>query len=281
MSKFEQTHHPETGEIGYFVPLDSGAIIETQEQKEARRQWAERERMKGIYRGLNWVACYHEPIRNITNDLTLIEAGAVIKLLPFLRFKKGGKLIENGKPLMQKDIQDILGRSKRSTITILDRLVSLGVIQKEPIGRSNIYSISVEFHTMGKVTDGVRFTKLFQVKAREITKDLDLNEVGFLYKILPYFHYQNYYLCANPDDDEETCVIQHLNRPQLAEAIGHDVDTVTTLVKKLQSKGIILTTGSRNTIRYLVHPDIMFRGEYENKYTVFVRRMFTEHLEKI
>ncbi|HHY2689986.1 TPA: hypothetical protein ACV5PF_003793 [Bacillus cereus] len=60
--------------------------------------------------------------------LTLTEAGAIIKLLPFLRFKSEGKLIKNGKPLKQMDIQRIFKRGKVATTKILTRLEELSVI---------------------------------------------------------------------------------------------------------------------------------------------------------
>lgn len=278
-NEIQRTHHPETGEIGTFIPDGSGVTYRTEEQREAARRHFERERMRLTYRGLNWVACYHEAILGIVRDLTLIEAGALIKLLPFLRFKSAGKLVTDGKPLKQSDIARVLGRGKTQTIEILNRLEALGVISCEKEGRSNVYYISVEFHTMGNVMEGASFTKLYQVKAREIAEELTLSEIGLLYKILPFFHYQTYYLCENPDEENPE-VIRHLNREQLAEKIGHDPQTVSDLVGKLRSKGVLMTTGSRNTTHYLVHPDVMFRKEYEDEYTRVVRRMFEEHRRK-
>ncbi len=275
----QRTYNPETGEIGTFIPDGSGVTYRTEEQRETARQHFERERMKLTYRGLNWVACYHEAILGIVRDLSLIEAGALIKLLPFLRFKSAGKLVADGKPLKQADIARILGRKKRQTIDILAQLEKLRVITCEKEGRSNVYYISVDFHSMGDVVEGASFTKLYQVKAREIAEELTLSEIGLLYKILPFFHYQTYYLCENPDEENPE-VIRHLNREQLAEKIGHDPQTVTELVGKLRSKGVLMTTGSRNTTHYLVHPDVMFRKEYEDEYTRVVRRMFEEHRRK-
>ncbi|MGG0793165.1 hypothetical protein ABE137_03935 [Brevibacillus laterosporus] len=276
---FDRTYHPETGELGTFIPDGSHVTIQTDAQREATRQHFERERMKLVYRGLNWVACYHEAILGIIRDLTLIEAGALIKLLPFLRFKSEGKLVQDGKPLKQTDIARVLGRGKTQTTEILRRLEELGVISCEKEGRSNVYYISVDFHSMGGVLTGASFTKLYQVKAREIAEELTLSEIGLLYKILPFFHYQTYYLCDNPDEENPE-VIRHLNREQLAEKIGHDPQTVSELVGKLRSKGVLMTTGSRNTTHYLVHPDVMFRKEYEDEYTRVVRRMFEEHRRK-
>lgn len=267
----------ETGEVGRFIPEGEGYEVTTQEQRDQRRKYYAQEKAKAQRLGMRWTACYHDAIRSITRDLTLTEAGALIRLLPFLRFKSDGMLIDNGKPLKQADIQRIICRGKRSTIDILTRLEALGVVTKEVSGRSNVYSISIEYHTFGNVRDGMKFTKLYQYHTNEITRDLDLNEIGLLYKILPYFHYRTFYLCANPDEPDEFA-IEHLTREQLAELIGHEPETVSRLVAKLSGKGVILSTKALNSVNYIVHPDVMYRQESEEpEYTEVVRKMFAQH----
>jgi len=269
--------NPETGEIGRFVPYGQGYEVTTPKQREARRKHVKRAQAVESRNGMRWVACYHDAIRDITQSMSLTEAGALIRLLPFLRFKGDGKLIENGKPLKQADIQRIIGRSKPVTIALLKRLEELSVITKETSGRSNVYAFNGDFHTYGIVNEGVKFTKLYQYHTNEITRDLDLNEIGLLYKILPYFHYQTFYLCANPDEDSEDN-IDHLTRERLAELIGHEPETVSRLISKLQSKGVILSTKAMNSVNYIVHPDVMYRQETEDaEYAGMVRRLFKQH----
>lgn len=74
----------------------------TQEYGLVNRKQAEgykRAQYRLLSRGKNWVASYHDPIRELITGLTLTKARAIIKLLPFLRFKSNGKLIRDGKPL--------------------------------------------------------------------------------------------------------------------------------------------------------------------------------------
>lgn len=227
-------------------------------------------------KGSHWVASYHEAIRDITHDLTLTQAGAIIKLLPYLRFKSAGKLINNGKPLKQTDIEAIFKRSRNKTAELLTELQRKGVITIVKEGRSNVFYIAAEFHTMGSVTDGVKFTKLYQAKLHEVVSGMELNDVGILYKILPYFHYTEYYLVANPDEEDVSKLV-HLDREQLAEVIGHDIATITKCVRKLRSKKAIMSTRSGYTTRYLVHPDLMFRQQVETEWTRSVRKMFDQH----
>lgn len=269
---------PDTGELHERTAiLADGDRITTAKQRRKYRVHIQRVKSIEARLGMRWVACYHDAIRNITKDLTLTEAGALIRLLPYLRFKGDGHLIENGNPLKQADIQRIVGRSKANTIALLRRLEDLGIITKEAQGRSNVYAFNGDFHTYGIVNDGVKFTKLYQYHTNEITRDLDLNEIGLLYKILPFFHYKTFYLCANPDEEDEN-LLEHLTRERLAELIGHEPETVSRLVSRLQSKGVILSTKALNSVNYIVHPDVMYRQETEDvEYAEFVRKLFAQH----
>jgi predicted transcriptional regulator len=276
--------NPETGEKCMMVPLELGYHVTTEAERKRNREYYEREAANERRKEMRWVACYHDPIRNITKDLSLTEAGTLIRLLPFLRFKSDGKLIADGKPLKQVDIRRIIGRNKANTLKILNRLEEIGVISKEKNGRANEYYISIEFHTYGQTKEGaVKFTKLYQYHMNELTKDLNLNEIGLLYKILPYFHYQKFYLCDNPDEDVEEGdgELEMLTREELADRIGHDVDTVTALVGRLQAKGVLLSTKSMNTVNYIVHPDVMYRQDTEDlEYMRVVRDLFAQHKKR-
>lgn len=260
------------------IDITTGEIAEgyTLRRPEQAAFYRNRQAYKDREKGSHWVTAYHEAIRDITQDLSLTQAGAIIKLLPYLRFKSEGKLINNGKALKQADIQRIFKRSRNRTAELLTELESLGVIMIVKEGRSNVFYIAAEFHTMGYVAEGVKFTKLYQVKLSEVVDGMELFEVGLLYKILPYFHFSEYYLCANPDEHNVDS-IDHLDREALATVIGHEPETVTRLISKLQSRKALLSTKSGRTVRYLVHPDLMFRQQIETEWTRSVRKMFNEH----
>src|SRR5690606_7780038 len=208
--------------------------IRHRNQDAAYSEIAEKERYKIATKDRHWVASYHDPIEEISKELTLTETGAIIKLLPYMRFKSEGKLIMNGKPLKQADIQRIFKRGKTATIDILKTLEDKGVISVLKEGRSNVYFISARFHEMGSVKDTERFTKLYQVRTREITDSLDLHEAGILYKILPYFHYSEYYLVDNPNESD-TSKLRDIEHGELADRISMREYDLTQAVRKLRS----------------------------------------------
>jgi predicted transcriptional regulator len=270
----------ENGEIGYFVPETANATIRTQEELERAKMYANMSKKKRFHHGRNYVVSYNEAVSQVIRDLSLTEAGALVKIMLQLRINGDGRLLKgsmvDAKPMNKTDIARVLDRSKSNANAIIDRLLEIGVLQSEADG----FYINKRFHSMGgRVADEV-FTKVYTVRAKEIVETLRLNEIGMLYKIIPLFHYSEYYLCVNPNVDK--AFIEYIGRETLAESIGHDVATVSKIISRLQSVGAILVTGTRKEVRYLVHPDLMFRQAegYETEWTNAVRKLFDDHAKK-
>ena len=268
-----------TGETEQLVSITSDHVLLHKSSMEAYKKKKELEEQQEKNKGKNWVAGYHEPIKQISHQLELHEAGAIMKLLLYLHFKQEGKLIKEGRPLNTTEMQNIFGRKRTQTSQILKKLVSLEILEKKKEGRSTVYYINSHFHTIGEtIKKGTSFTKLYKAKATEVLEKVDLFEAGMLYKVLPYFHFQTYYLCANPDE-EDLNALDHLTQEALADLIGHDVKTVSHYMSHLEDQGVLMIQKQSNTKRYLIHPDLMFRKEFEDEHTRVVRFQF-EQLKK-
>jgi hypothetical protein len=75
----------EDGEIGFFVPETANATIRTPEEMESAKLYATLPKKKRFHHGRNYVVSYNESVSEIIRDLTLIEAGAMVKILLQLR----------------------------------------------------------------------------------------------------------------------------------------------------------------------------------------------------
>lgn len=249
--------------------------VTSKAQKETFKEMLKNEEYRQRTRSKNWVACYHESIKAVTHKLKLNEFGALLKLVGYMQFKKEGMLYAENTPLNTADIAKIIGKGNRQTSTIIKSLRKEGIIIKGGSDKKPTFTISKEYHSMGTVTEGMKFTKLYHQMTRKFADNMTNQEYGILYKILPYFHYNNYYLCANPDEQDEN-MVQFLNQAELAELIGEDIKTVRTYMKKLEHKGFILSQSGHGVMNYIVHPDVMFRRDGENEYTDTVRYQFEQ-----
>lgn len=270
----------ETGEFHDYVAYDDNYKLVHKNSAEAYKEHKRLETLKTLGRGKTWVACYHDPIKEIIQEMTLTEAGAVLKLLPYLHFKAEGKIAKDGNSLGAKEIGDLLNKGKTQTRAIIERLDALKVIVKQKEGRKNVYYISKMFHTMGEVLEGMRFTKLYQKRTKEILDQLKLNEAGLLYKMLPYFHYSEYCLCTNPDEEDAT-KLDLLTREELAVLIGHEPETVSRYINALINQNVILKMTASKSVNYYVHPDVMFRKQVEDERTEQIRELFNQFFERL
>jgi len=263
----------ETGE----KVADDVASYRTARQQEAYEKHKEIENYK--LRGTRpFIGCFHDSIKEATPHLSLTESGAVMKLLLYMKMNSKGLLQKGGEPLKQIDIRKILGKGRTQTAEIVKKLEYLSILVPDRKGRSKLFYMSEEFHIMGKGAGKRYFTKLLTSKLREVVDDLKLEQLGFLYKVLPYFHFDTCVLSHNPNEREEKKIL-HMNRKELAAAINYDVDNITTLVKQLRKKGLIMTTNSSGNVLYYVHPDLMYRQANDGNLSKYdaLRAMFKAH----
>lgn len=268
----------ETGEMHDFIKLGADYTLVHRNSTKAFKEKRKLEELMRTGRGKSWVACYHDPIRETSKNMTLFECGTVLKLLLFVNFQDKGVLSLNSAPMKLKDIQKVIKKGETQTRTILSNLESMKIVRKEKDGRNNYYVLNPEFHTMGEILESASFTKLYQSKTKELLEDINLNQAGILYKVLPYFHYTKCLLCANPDEQNEAD-IHFLSQDELAFLINVDVDTVSKHFKALQNKFVIAETRSGKVNNYYVHPDLMFRLPHqssEHKDVIKARGIFDD-----
>ncbi|MFC5602439.1 hypothetical protein [Sporosarcina koreensis] len=266
-----------------IVNIETGEIINDVASFRTRKQQVSYEKIKRFqnYKLMDsrrFVQCYHDPIKQVSSNLSLSECGAIMKLLVHVQFNSGGLLQKDGEPLKQRDLELILGRSKRQVATIISSLEYASIIKATKNGRSKLFYINEKFHMKGKRLKKIYFTKLLSKKLKEIAEELRLEELGFLYKVLPYFHFQTCALAHNPNEEEEDR-IKYMNRRELSTAVGYTEDNVTLLVKKLRNKGLVMSINSCGNVLYYIHPDLMFRQTNDGNSERFnaLRALFEAH----
>lgn len=253
----------DTGRNLVIVPVDEYQVRKISDIEEQRAHYRRLEAMKS---GGNtgYVNCYHDPIKALSERLELHELGALLKLLPYMSREHGGELITRGKRMGIDDIAKVIGKSKRPTIRIVTSLTDSGVLIAEKDGKRHVYRVNPEYHSIGAVIGNNRFTKLYQTKTRLNIEKVSIQAAGLLYKTIPYFHFQRYYLCANPNESNprEIC---HLTQEDLAALIGEDPSTVSRRIQELIRAGFIMRMESYGNYVLIVNPDVMYRKKYRDE----------------
>lgn len=271
----QKYHDPETGKTIVYGDIEEvsvvpHAVLEEWREAKARKEAAARGPIR------YYVNCYHDKVAELNELLDVNELGALMKLLPYLRINTGGHLYSGTQRMTTKLASKAIGKSERQTTTLINRMIEVGVMSKEREGRSVVYCVNEEYHSIGKYVRDTFYTKLYQVKTRTDIAKISIQSAGILYKMLPFFNYAHYYLCSNPDETDEM-KITHMSHRQFASMVNVNRNTVNEAVKELMANGFIMSLQSFGGQLYRINPDVMFRKRIDyDEHTEFVRMQFEQ-----
>jgi hypothetical protein len=75
-----------------------------------------------------FIICFHDGIREVASKLTTTQAGALMRLLPYMQFKKDNLLVLNSKPMTLSTMAELIGKSERTTRGIIKVLIEAGAL---------------------------------------------------------------------------------------------------------------------------------------------------------
>ncbi len=261
-----QTYYDETTGRTLTIVDETEHSVMSYEQLDAIRESKRRqkERMRAGS-GRNYVIAYHGPVRKLNDILSLNEIGVIMKLIPYMRFDKGGALMAADKRMGIEEIAKVIGKARRWTVTLIGSLMQAGVLLTNREGKRNVYDISPEYHTIGTAIKESAFTRIYQTKTRTDIANISIQAAGFLYKMIPYIHYEYLYLCCNPNArtlDE----LRPLSQNRFAEEVGIDKDTASRCMREVLAAGFAIRSETLG-VRYIrVNPDIMYRKRPRDEY---------------
>ena len=102
----------------------------------------------------NFIKVFPEALNDIASQLTGTEMLVVVHMMPYISYQTG-MLTKTGNnddryPIIQSDIEDITGLSKKATIVNMESLVSKRVYSRNRIGKSYQYFANPYIFFKGK-----------------------------------------------------------------------------------------------------------------------------------
>jgi hypothetical protein len=174
-----------------------------------------------------------------------------------MQYGTGYLLKEDGSVMNTKtDLGNGLGVKKVSSRNgIIEALIGASVIEMDDKG----YKMNPEVHINGSVK-GNELIKLFKNTLQRLSKDLKPAELGYLYKLLPYVHYETNLICIDPFEDDPS-KFKFLNQKEVARVIGIDVDNARKFLNKCHKKRILFegSTVDRREKQYYINPYVFYR----------------------
>lgn len=255
------TLSPELGHALFHMEYD----FTNKKQKEGLRKKFAQEKYREQQKDRQFIICFHNGVSEVASKLTTTQAGALMRLLPYMQFKKDGLLVRNGKPMTLSTMAELIGKSERTTRGIIKVLIEVGALTNDGNNRSPNYVVNPKCHIMGEIEDMVDFTRLYKKEGKHLMNLLSIQEQGFVYKLIPFINFETSWLAENPRELNGEEVIP-LSKQRIAELMGESIDTVSRHLKKMWEVGVVDTYGSHGKEGYLFNPDLLHRGHNNNSY---------------
>lgn len=183
---------------------------------------------------------------------------------------KGMLMNEEGRPMKMKDLEELFGKSRRVTTTIIRTLKDAGFLRAEGETVSTVYFVNPEFHVMGTSVDKGNFVRLYNKDLKQLTKETRVIEgkarrispdaLGFFYMLMPYIHMNMNAIVHNPNEMERNNVKLAL-KTELHDLVGVDRKTVSKYMKELNHFGVLATLEIYGKKSIIPNPKYLYRGD--------------------
>lgn len=245
-----------TGEI--VRELDKGDKVVSKEQRESYKRHLDR-----VYDKRHFSFAFMENIKGVISTLSTVHLGYLLQLQCHMEFGTGFLIGKDGAVMTKKvDIEHALDITNSTNKRLCKALESNGILEEVKGG----YRINPTYHFRGQ-TQEQKIIKLFTTTLKQLCKILKPAEIGFLYKLLPYVHYETNMICINPHEIDSK-EIQYLNIENIAQITEIHQKKISILLRSLRKSGVIAETileDKRHTFITL-NPYIFYRksGQPDN-----------------
>lgn len=222
-------------------------------------------------------------VREVTDSLSNKLCGYVLMLQPHIQFKTN-LLVAKGKqetPLDEKEIAKVLGVQPRTVKSTLQKLEAAEVLAKQENGH---YRVNERFHFRKKAgRDADMLVKTFHTTLKSLK--VSAADMGFIYKLLPYVHYQTNLICANPFEESPDDV-KYLNKSEVAKKAGISRQKAEEVIKRLTKAGVLIASerraldmensddGDGRDTLVILNPRIISRLKFESDHDPLTTQLF-------
>jgi hypothetical protein len=198
----------------------------------------------------------------VIDTLTPAQCGYLLMLACHMNYE--GTVVKSRNdqtPMNRADMKKALKLTKkRSTFSeFFSACLNHGIITELDGGAFRIASL---FHFRGNA-DGEAVVKAYMQRVKEVYRKVKPEDIGLIYRMLPYVHRTTNALCANPDEVVPGS-IRKFNRKELADTIGVTPQFISQKVKTMKFDGqpvFAKVTPGDGASFYMLNPSVFYRGK--------------------
>jgi len=245
-----------------MINRETGEIKELQSTQERNRGYAEmkaKESRSG--RSIGFTNANMRHLHEVYNVLTTPQCGYLTLLQCYIGWDDGVIVNPDKSPMKPVDMQHVLQLTgtKRSTFNdFLTACIDNGIITKD----GDKYVINERYHFKGAI-DNQYVIKTYTAKVRRVYREVKANDIGLIYRMLPFVHMSTNALCADPFERDPKN-IRWFTQRELADAIGVDVRTLRRRLPLMKFDGeyvIARIKLGNEPDRYTFNPSVFYRQD--------------------
>ncbi len=243
----------QTGEVRDF------AEFQTARQRQAVA-YAKKQSRSG--RQADFTASNMRNLHEVYTVLTTAQCGYLMRLQCNVSYD-GGTLVNTDKsPMDASDMMDVLQLVKKKS-TFYDFLAAClehDIIRKTDSGN---YAVNERYHFKGAFNDQY-VVKSYTAKIKRVYSEVKASDIGLIYRMLPFVHFDTNTLCSNPFE-RDPAKVNPFNRRQLADAIGVSPGEISRRLPRMTFDGEYViaqvTVGGKKS--YMFNPWVFYRKDDE------------------
>ncbi|MFB9762484.1 hypothetical protein [Ectobacillus funiculus] len=188
-------------------------------------------------------------IQEVIASISTVHCGYLLLLQCYMEFETGELA------LSRQEMWKALNVTESTFKRFWGEMRKYGIITES----NSKYYVNPNYHFRGK-TKQENVIKVFATPLKQIAKELTASELGFLYKLLPFVHYETNMICADPFSAPEQ--IQFLNKTQISRLVEMEEKKASRTIDKLRRAGVLAETTRQDDKRdkiYTLNPYIFFR----------------------
>ncbi|SET42051.1 hypothetical protein SAMN05216389_1115 [Oceanobacillus limi] len=247
----------ENGEARISAPATTHRVISYEQTEAYKREQAAEKWRRG--RQPSFTATRMRNIHEVYDALTTAQCGYLMRLQCSVDYVTG-RLVNSDKSAMSyADMRKELGLArKKSTFSEFLSACKRNDIITEKDGE---HFVNQRYHFRGAFTDPY-VVKAYTTKVKHVYREVKAADIGLMYRMLPYVHYDLNALCDNPYEDDPN-KIRWFNRKSLAEAIGVDPATLGRRLPKMKfgDEYVIARIKVGGKEKYTFNPNVFYRKD--------------------
>lgn len=245
-----RTEIDENGEVRISAPAETHKVVNIA-QAEAFKQRIQT--TKGG-RGFVFTFVNMDRIREVIERVSDSYCGYLLYLQCFIDYD--GVIVNTNKsPMTKAQIRKALDVNRNLFGEFMAEMVRDELIYVD----NDIYRINPAYHFKG-AAENERVIKAFTAKVRELYGEISAKDLGFIYKLLPFIHYETNTVCIDPYETD-VAKIQPLNKRQVGEISGMTEKAVYSKIRRLKfgDQYVFAEVKIGNRQFYKLNPFVFYR----------------------